>query len=166
MTVTLAYLNGDLRCARQVRLPAVDGGLLQGDGLFETLRVEGGDPVDLPAHLDRLFEGLSMIGIALPESRADLARAIHDVARSSDDATARLRASVVRGADTGRPMCLITVAGYRSLTTAERQAGVAAVTWRFALVTSGDPFRRLKSMSYQKEAMASRAAAAAGASTS
>jgi branched-chain amino acid aminotransferase len=49
-----------------------------GDGVWEGLRVVGGQPVFLDAHLDRLFEGAKAIMLDIGMSRAELARAVAD----------------------------------------------------------------------------------------
>jgi len=50
-------------------VPALDPaerGLAYGDGLFETLRVFGGQPVWWAQHLDRLARGAAVLGIPMP----------------------------------------------------------------------------------------------------
>ncbi|HEY4592737.1 MAG TPA: aminotransferase class IV, partial [Thermoanaerobaculia bacterium] len=95
--MSLSYWNGRLVPAEEVRIAPDDAGFLFGDGLFETLRVDGGRPRDLPAHLDRLLAGLGRLGIDTPESRCDLGRAVNEVAKAAPRPLARLRITVTRG---------------------------------------------------------------------
>ena len=50
----LVWLNGRLVEATRARVPALDRGLLHGDGLYETWRTYGGEPFAVAAHLRRL----------------------------------------------------------------------------------------------------------------
>jgi 4-amino-4-deoxychorismate lyase len=58
-------------------LRADDLGVLRGEGVFETLRTEGGQPLGLARHLDRMRRSAARLHIALPaaEALAALARA-------------------------------------------------------------------------------------------
>ncbi|MES1244653.1 MAG: aminotransferase class IV [Acidobacteriota bacterium] len=95
--MSLAWWNGRLVEADEVRIDPGDPGFLIGDGLFETLRVDGGRAVDVEAHLDRLLAGLERTGIDLPEDRAELSRAVAAVAENAPRPVARLRITVTRG---------------------------------------------------------------------
>jgi 4-amino-4-deoxychorismate lyase len=48
-------------------MPVTDRGLHYGDGLFETLAVQGGHIRRLPLHLQRLREGCGRLGLRLPD---------------------------------------------------------------------------------------------------
>lgn len=50
------------------RLSSLDRGLLYGDGVFETIAVEGGRPRFWMRHLARLHAGCGRLGIPLPEA--------------------------------------------------------------------------------------------------
>ncbi|SEL54200.1 4-amino-4-deoxychorismate lyase [Ectothiorhodospira marina] len=49
-------------------LPVADRGLQYGDGLFETLRVEAGEPLHWSRHLSRLQTGCERLGIPPPDA--------------------------------------------------------------------------------------------------
>ncbi len=74
-------------------IPADDRGFLLGDGLFETVRVYGGVPFRLEAHLNRLVEGAERLGIPLPEALEDR---VHRFLRGGPPEAA-LRITVTRG---------------------------------------------------------------------
>ena len=75
MESELACVDGHLLAQAQAVIPATDHGLLRGDGVFEAVRLYGGRPYALDAHLDRLersAEGLRL-PIDIDEIRADVA---------------------------------------------------------------------------------------------
>ncbi len=176
------YWNGRLVEAAEVRISPEDAGLLAGDGLFETLRVDGGRARDVPAHLDRLLEGLGRIGLALPEDREALAAAIARVASSAPGPVGRLRVTVTRGGPPGsagaaggpraeapgggrpgEPTRLIQAWRHRPPGEAELCDGVTALLLTGLRADAGGPLAGLKSLSYQACRLALRRAEAAGA---
>jgi hypothetical protein len=54
-------------------LDPLDLALVRGEGVFEALRVYGGRPFRLQAHLDRLAASARAIDLPLPEGLEDLA---------------------------------------------------------------------------------------------
>lgn len=155
--MSLSYWNGRLVPAEEVRIAPDDAGFLFGDGLFETLRVEDGRPRDLPAHLDRLLAGLERLGIAIPESRCDLGRAVFEVAQAAPRPVARLRLTISRGTVAG-PTRLITASLYEP-----PGETVTAVLLTRCWIDSRSPLTGLKSLSYQTNRVALREAEARGA---
>ena len=81
--MSAAWWNGRLVAAEEVALAPDDAGFLHGDGLFETLRVDGGRVRDLDAHLDRLLDSLPRIDLEIPERRRALAAAVRAVAKAA-----------------------------------------------------------------------------------
>ncbi|HYH44388.1 MAG TPA: aminotransferase class IV [Thermoanaerobaculia bacterium] len=161
------YWNGRLVEAAEVRISPEDGGLLAGDGLFETLRVDGGRARDVPAHLDRLLAGLDRIGLALPENREGLADAIARVASSAPGPVGRLRLTVTRGAPGdgsvgAEPTRLIQAWRYHPPTAADLRDGVAVLLLAGPSAVAPGPLAGLKSLSYQAFRLALRRAEAAG----
>lgn len=53
----------------ELAIPLDDRGLLLGEGLFETVLVEGGKPRLLEEHLERWREGADLLGLAPPPGR-------------------------------------------------------------------------------------------------
>ncbi len=62
---SLASLDGEIMAAAEARIPATDEGLLRGDGAFEVIRVYGGRPFALEAHLGRLQRSAESLRLAL-----------------------------------------------------------------------------------------------------
>jgi branched-chain amino acid aminotransferase len=72
-----------------------------GDGVWEGLRVHGGHPAFLEAHLDRLFEGAKAIALSVGLTRADLTAAIYaTLAANSMRDGVHIRLMVTRGVKT------------------------------------------------------------------
>lgn len=160
--MTLAFWNGRLVPIESVRLDPADAGFLLGDGLFETLRVDGGAAGDVEAHLDRLLAGLARVEIAIPEDREALARAVAAVAESAPRPTARLRITVSRGVE-DRPTRLIAAVPYAPPAEETYRTGVEARLLPEPWIDSRSPLAGLKSLSWQANRLAGRRAEAAGA---
>lgn len=97
----LVYVNGTLVSAGDATVSALDRGLLYGDGIFETVRVYNGIPFMLDAHISRMTEGCSVIGLRPPdpnEARGATRQVLNENDLTGD---AYLRITTTRGA-TGR----------------------------------------------------------------
>jgi len=69
-----------------------------GDGVWEGIRVHGGQPAFLDQHLDRLWEGAAAIALDIGLSRAELADRIAETLRANDMADGvHVRLMVTRG---------------------------------------------------------------------
>jgi branched-subunit amino acid aminotransferase/4-amino-4-deoxychorismate lyase len=143
--MSLAWWNGRLVPAEEVRISPDDAGFLFGDGLFETLRIDAGRARDLSAHLDRLFAGLQRLAIAPPEDRCALGRAVTDVAQAAPRPGARLRITVSRGTERG-PTRLITASLYEPPGPDVYRRGVAAILVPEIRIDSRGPLAGLKSL--------------------
>lgn len=162
MSGALAYHDGRLVAPEAVAVGAWDAGLTSGDGVFETLLVAEARPVDVGAHLERLYAGLAAVRIAIPEPIDRLERVVRRVAAAAPRPWARLRITVTRGAG-GVPTRLVATGAYEPLEAETRAAGVAVTLLAEHPVASRDPLRRVKSTSYQAEMLAWRRARCAGA---
>lgn len=151
--MSLAWWNGRLVSLDEVRIEPGDPGFLMGDGLFETLRVDDGRPLDVDAHLDRLFAGLERTGIDLPEERSDLARAVAGVAEQAPRPVARMRITVTR-----QPTRLITAAPCTP-----PAESVDVILLPEPWIDSRSPLAGLKSLSCQANRLALARAERAGA---
>ncbi|HET7028173.1 MAG TPA: aminotransferase class IV [Candidatus Limnocylindrales bacterium] len=103
----LAWVDGRLVDARRPALAVTDRGFQLGDGLFETLRVRRGVPIEWEEHHGRLVDGASLLQLRLPAEGELLAgvRALLDAEHLSGvgDETfapgdASVRITVSRGA--------------------------------------------------------------------
>lgn len=79
-------------------VPLDDRGLLLADGLFETVLVEGGQPLLLAAHLERWHRSADLLAMAPPPGEAVVRTLLREALRRSGWADAVLRLSWSRGA--------------------------------------------------------------------
>ncbi len=94
----LIYVNGAMKPRAEAVVSVFDSGFVLGDGVWEGLRITGGQPTFLDAHLDRLFEGAKAIALDVGMSRAELTRAIMDtLAANQMTDHVHIRLMVTRG---------------------------------------------------------------------
>jgi branched-chain amino acid aminotransferase len=101
------WVDGRLLPAAGAQLSVFDRGFQLGDGVFETLRVRGGHPTELPEHLARLHHSADGLGIVLPARLeqtigAAIAQLVAAEALDGPDGDASIRITVSRGAFAGR----------------------------------------------------------------
>lgn len=91
------WMNGELVPDDEAKISVFDHGFVVGDGVFETIKVSGGQPFALTRHLARLAR--SATGLGLPEPDLDQIRAgAHAVIDASPAVPlARLRITVTAG---------------------------------------------------------------------
>lgn len=95
----IVYLNGDFLPLAEARISPVDRGFLYGDGLFETLRADGGRVFYLAAHLERLRSSLAVL--RMPSTLPLPGAAVLEELLAHNDlvgATAAVKVVVTRGA--------------------------------------------------------------------
>lgn len=97
----MVCVNGRLMEASEASVSALDRGLLYGDGIFETVRVYGGKPFMLDAHLARMAEGCAVLHLPSPDVVAIRKWAERVLQANRLDGDAYLRITMTRGA-TGR----------------------------------------------------------------
>ena len=83
MVESSAYLNGQLIPASRLSIPVDDAGFVLGVTVAEQLRTFRGKLFRLDAHLDRLLASLSIVGVALSESREALAATATEIAAAN-----------------------------------------------------------------------------------
>jgi len=157
-------INGAITCATDAFIPWNDRGLLYGDGLFETLRVDGGVPRNLDLHLSRLYDSAAFLEISLPSERIVRTWVDHLVNNGSNPAFA-LRITVTRGAGgtvsggaSHDSMVLMHTRPVLPLTAMQSEdVGVA-----HALFAPPSLARRIKSLSYLPAVVAQRQLSRAG----
>ncbi len=132
-------------------LHADDGGVLRGRAVFETIRVYGGHPFRLEAHLERL--AASAVRIGLPPVDADgLALAVEEALAAGGEPDAVLRLLWTPGREgEGKPTGLALISTLPSGHDEQRVRGLrlAVVPW-----SPGELIARTKSTSYAENMVA------------
>jgi len=90
-------LNGRLSPAEQAQISVFDSGLMQGIGLFETMRAYNGRVFRLQQHLDRLRNSASALGWTVVPDEDELAENVEQVVGAVEQAEARVRLTVTTG---------------------------------------------------------------------
>jgi branched-chain amino acid aminotransferase len=94
----VVWINGDLVPDSEARISVFDHGLVVGDGIFETLKVQHGVPFALTRHLRRLATSAEGIGLPAPDLEAIRAGSLAVAAAARDSLPlARLRITVTGG---------------------------------------------------------------------
>lgn len=93
----VSFVNGQLVSATDAAISVLDRGLLFGEGLYEVIRVYGGKPFQLNAHIERLGWGARKIGFDLGVSLDSLRQACLDTLTANEIKEGVLRLVVTRG---------------------------------------------------------------------
>lgn len=91
------YLDGKFVDSADAKVSVFDHGLLYGDGVFEGIRLYGGNIFRLEEHLERLEYSAKAIMLQLPLSRAEIAEATCETCRQNGLTDAYIRLVVTRG---------------------------------------------------------------------
>jgi len=144
-------------------IPSDDRGFTLGDGLFETLLVDGGPPQFWDEHLARLTAGCATLGLPAPEPAALAAAA--EAALAGQFGRLALRLTVTagsggRGLDRPPAPALHIVA---TAAAAPRPQGPTTLALSTVRRNEGSPTSRLKTLAYLDNVLARAEARAAGA---
>ena len=90
-------LNGKLMPAEEARISVFDSGLMQGIGLFETMRAYNGRVFRLKPHLERLIESARKLGWCNPPEMEALIDSVEQVLGATAQTDARVRLTVTTG---------------------------------------------------------------------
>jgi branched-subunit amino acid aminotransferase/4-amino-4-deoxychorismate lyase len=93
----ICFLNGALLPLSEAAVSVDDGGLLYGDGLFETIRIYAARPFLPDLHWPRLLEGADFLEIPAPDLR-ELNAAVKQVIRANAVNEGVLRLTLTGGA--------------------------------------------------------------------
>lgn len=92
-----AWLNGQLLESPQGQaISVLDHGMIVGDGVFETIKIENGAPFALTRHLDRLVNSATGLGIGAPDIGA-IREGIAATIEGQDLPFGRIRVTVTSG---------------------------------------------------------------------
>jgi branched-chain amino acid aminotransferase len=91
------YLDGKFVDSEDAKVSVFDHGLLYGDGVFEGIRLYGGNVFRLEEHLERLEYSAKAIMLQLPLNREQLSWATCETCRQNQLSDAYIRLVVTRG---------------------------------------------------------------------
>ncbi len=91
------YINGELLPEENAKISVFDHGLLYGDGVFEGIRVYGGNVFLLNEHVERLFESANAIRLTIPLNREQVSEAVRETVQANGISDGYVRLVVTRG---------------------------------------------------------------------
>ena len=94
------WLDDKLVDEQDARISVFDHGLLYGDGVFEGIRVYGGQIFEFEAHIRRLYESAMAIRLTIPMGREQLASAVWTTVEANSVSDGYIRLVVTRGVGT------------------------------------------------------------------
>ena len=97
---TQVFIDGNLVPKEDAKVSVFDHGLLYGDGVFEGIRVYGGNVFLLTEHVDRLYESARAIRLEIPISEAEMADAVNQTVNANGISDGYVRLIVTRGSGT------------------------------------------------------------------
>ena len=97
------WIDGRLCRGGEATLSLFDRGARDGEGLFETLRVDDGRPLLWERHMERLVLSAAVLGFPVPASPQALRAALDQVLAAQGLRDAVVRITVTRGIPGGRP---------------------------------------------------------------
>ncbi len=160
-----AWLDGRLlESPEQPAIGVLDHGLVVGDGVFETVAVDGGAPFALTRHLDRLVRSAQGLGIGTPDV-ALLREGVAATMQGQDLTFGRIRITVTSGpGPLGSPRGDVGLTRVVVTEPAERPPSVSSIVTVEWPRNERGALAGLKTTSYAENARMIEAAKAAGAS--
>ncbi|MGK2879060.1 MAG: aminotransferase class IV [Solirubrobacterales bacterium] len=131
----------------QATIPVTDDGFVRGDGVFEALRVYGGQQYGLSRHMDRLV--LSAAGMRLPIDADSIKRDVATLIEARGEADYAIRIVCTRGGH--------TVVKSEPLHDFPESISLCSIDYRTTIVLDG-----LKTLSYGGNVLANRVAVERG----
>jgi 4-amino-4-deoxychorismate lyase len=112
---------------------ADDLGLLRGLAVFETIRIYGGRPFALDAHLDRLQRSADRLGLAVPE-RAAIVELATDAIAAAGIGDGSVRYTLTGGREaTSDPVLMVTIAALPSDLETIRADGITVISLQLGI---------------------------------
>ena len=100
--MSTVYLNGSYMPLEEAKISPMDRGFLFGDGIYEVIPSYDGKLVGFGPHIDRMNEGLSLIGIDMQWSQDQWREVCETLTAQNEGDNLGVYLHVSRGADTKR----------------------------------------------------------------
>ncbi|WP_274649998.1 branched-chain-amino-acid transaminase [Paenibacillus humicola] len=97
MPEQVIYLNGDFVRKEDAKVSVYDHGFLYGDGIFEGIRIYGGNIFKCKEHLDRLYDSAKSIMLDIPLTYDEMQQALVETIRRNEMRDGYIRLVVSRG---------------------------------------------------------------------
>lgn len=91
------YINGDYVTKENAKVSVYDHGFLYGDGIFEGIRIYGGNIFKCKEHLERLYDSAKSIMLDIPLSYEEMEEALVETIRRNELRDGYIRLIVSRG---------------------------------------------------------------------
>ena len=164
------WINGELLDQEDAKISVFDHGLLYGDGVFEGIRVYGGEIFRCQEHVDRLWDSARAINLAVPIGKDELVSAMRDAMEANAITDGYIRVVLTRGAGTlgldanlcEDPQVIIIAATVKLYPQEYYEKGLEVITCGTVrnLANAVDP--RIKSLNYLNNILAKIEAQRAG----
>jgi len=93
----MVWIDGEIRRGEDAVLSVFDRGARDGEGLFETVRIYGGEPFQWKRHLERLVVSAAELGFPVPPAPRLLREGLAELLERSALTEAAARITVTRG---------------------------------------------------------------------
>jgi D-alanine transaminase len=100
--MSIVFLNGEYLPQEQAKISPMDRGFLFGDGIYEVIPTYQGKTVGFIAHIERMQQGLSSIGIELNHSHDDWQQIVDNLVSKNESGNRGIYLHVSRGTDSKR----------------------------------------------------------------
>lgn len=132
----LVYLNGELVPYGEAKISVEDRGFNFSDGIYEVVRIAGGNAFRMEAHLDRFEGGARALEIELPLTRDGVHQAVLEVARANGVREGTVYVQLSRGAaprkhafpEGARPTLVVLARPFHGPAPEHLNKGVAVLT--------------------------------------
>ena len=95
--MALLYLNGEIVDEREATISINDRGFVFADGIYEVIRVFGGQPFEMERHIERLERSASAIRLTLDPSAEEIGKIAEDLLAREGAQEAQIYIQVTRG---------------------------------------------------------------------
>lgn len=146
------WMNGKIVSAKDAKISVFDGGLLYGDGIFETIRVYDGVPFRLSDHLSRLFDSAKVIKLKIPVSIKKFGPAIQKLLAANGLTEAYIRITVTRGENV-----IIVAREFKGYPAKSYSDGISTQISKIKQ-DAASPLSRIKSLNFLPHMLAKRSA--------